>query len=89
MRHGHRWITGLALAGFLLSRGTRAEDWPQFLGPAANGISSETSLLDKWPFDGPPGLGETHRHDTARRRWRGELARPASPDRKRGDRRVS
>jgi outer membrane protein assembly factor BamB len=31
-----------------------AEDWPQFLGPRANGISSETNLLEKWPTNGPP-----------------------------------
>ena len=29
------------------------ENWPQFLGPAANGISRETGLLDKWPPAGP------------------------------------
>src|SRR5206468_12519531 len=32
------------------------EDWPQLLGPRANGISSETGLLDKWPANGPPVL---------------------------------
>ncbi|MEW6305147.1 MAG: PQQ-binding-like beta-propeller repeat protein [Verrucomicrobiota bacterium] len=32
----------------------RAEDWPQFLGPRANGTSTETGLLDKWPEKGPP-----------------------------------
>jgi outer membrane protein assembly factor BamB len=30
-----------------------AEDWPQFLGPHANGVSDETGLLDKWPTNGP------------------------------------
>ncbi len=30
------------------------EDWPQFLGPRANGTSTETGLLDKWPANGPP-----------------------------------
>lgn len=30
-----------------------AADWPQFLGPARNGISSETDLIDEWPADGP------------------------------------
>ena len=28
-------------------------DWPQFLGPQRNGISSETGLLDTWPEGGP------------------------------------
>ena len=35
-----------------------AEDWPNFLGPRANGISSETGLLDQWPTNGPPLLWE-------------------------------
>src|SRR5262249_52973888 len=29
------------------------EDWPQFLGPRAHGISGETNLLDRWPASGP------------------------------------
>ncbi len=33
-----------------------AADWPQFLGPARNGISSETNLAGAWPADGPPVL---------------------------------
>lgn len=32
----------------------KAGDWPQFLGPNANGISAETNLLDRLPTDGPP-----------------------------------
>lgn len=34
------------------------EDWPQFLGPRANGTSIETGLLEKWPSNGPPLLWE-------------------------------
>lgn len=30
-----------------------AGEWPQFLGPQRNGLSSETGLLDRWPEDGP------------------------------------
>lgn len=30
----------------------RAE-WPQLLGPARNGVSSETGLMEKWPAGGP------------------------------------
>lgn len=30
-----------------------AADWPQFLGPARNGISEETGLLETWPAGGP------------------------------------
>lgn len=28
-------------------------EWPQFLGPARNGVSSETGLMNEWPKDGP------------------------------------
>jgi outer membrane protein assembly factor BamB len=34
------------------------EDWPRFLGPRANGVSSETGLLEQWPTNGPPLLWE-------------------------------
>lgn len=46
----------IALSAFAAER--TGEDWPQFLGPRANGISSETGLLDKWPTNGPPLLWE-------------------------------
>jgi outer membrane protein assembly factor BamB len=51
----------LALAAVLLSRAAGAKndagaDWPQFLGPSANGVSRETGLLDQWPTNGPPVL---------------------------------
>ena len=31
-------------------------DWPQFLGPQRNGISTETGLIDTWPELGPVEL---------------------------------
>lgn len=31
----------------------KAANWPQFLGPDRNGISSETGLSRKWPENGP------------------------------------
>ena len=37
---------------------TAGEDWPQFLGPRANGISRESGLLERWPTNGPPLLWE-------------------------------
>src|SRR5688572_15236406 len=46
----------LILVGFLCKTIAHAEDWPQFLGPRANGISTETNLLQKWPEKGPPSL---------------------------------
>lgn len=30
------------------------DDWPQFLGPRADGTSLETGLLETWPAAGPP-----------------------------------
>jgi outer membrane protein assembly factor BamB len=35
-----------------------AGDWPQFLGPERNGISTETGLSTTWPKEGPPVLWE-------------------------------
>ena len=31
-------------------------DWPQFLGPQRNGVSSETGLIDAFPAAGPKEL---------------------------------
>ena len=47
-------ITGGAQTG--VAQGTKAKlapEWPQFLGPQRNGISTETGLLKAWPADGP------------------------------------
>lgn len=43
-----------ALFLFILALNSSAADWPQFLGPHANGVSDETGLLDRWPSNGPP-----------------------------------
>jgi outer membrane protein assembly factor BamB len=37
---------------------SHASDWPKFLGPNANGTSSETGLIDSFPPSGPPLLWE-------------------------------
>ncbi len=37
---------------------SEAADWPQFLGPTRNAISSETGLAKKWPDKGPPVVWE-------------------------------
>jgi outer membrane protein assembly factor BamB len=48
----------------LLSGLVHASDWPQWRGPARDGISAETGLLTAWPAGGPraiwtvTGLGE-------------------------------
>lgn len=33
---------------------SRADDWPQWRGPARDGVSKETGLLKEWPKAGPP-----------------------------------
>ena len=33
-----------------------ASDWPQFLGPARNGVYTGSDLADSWPKEGPPVL---------------------------------
>jgi outer membrane protein assembly factor BamB len=37
---------------------SHAEDWPEFLGPTANGTSTETNLINSFPADGPPIVWE-------------------------------
>ncbi len=51
---GAMWMIVLSGSGILSAMGdsqVSAADWPQFLGPDRNGISSETGLLDAWPDD--------------------------------------
>ncbi|MBI2928636.1 MAG: PQQ-binding-like beta-propeller repeat protein [Verrucomicrobia bacterium] len=60
--HGLRRGSDLLIATLLtlvfsvgvIAKEAEGEDWPQLLGPRANGISVETGLLDKWGADGPP-----------------------------------
>jgi outer membrane protein assembly factor BamB len=52
-------LFGLALFLIALtSCPAAASDWPQWRGPARNGISPETGLLKTWPADGPALLWE-------------------------------
>lgn len=48
------WLQ-LSLSCLQAAEATQA-DWPQFLGPTANGQSAETGLLEEWPAQGPPEL---------------------------------
>ena len=45
----------LLVAALGLARG-QAADWPHFLGPTSDGISTETGLLSAWPSSGPKVL---------------------------------
>jgi outer membrane protein assembly factor BamB len=38
---------------------TRAENWPQYLGPNRNGIVTEKNLAQSWPKEGPKELWRT------------------------------
>src|SRR5579862_907922 len=53
-----RHVVGVPLAfGLLMTVQAcvcSAGDWPRFLGPNGNNVSSETGLLSKWPADGVP-----------------------------------
>ncbi len=49
----------MIVAVALLASPLLAGDWPQFLGPTRNAVSSETGLLKQWPAAGPKVLWET------------------------------
>ena len=51
-----RLFSGFALAVFLVVSATRADDWPQWMGPQRDGVWSETGLVEKLPTNGPTVL---------------------------------
>ena len=54
LRKGRCSIAGLIIIAVTLgSAKAVAADWPQLLGPRADGTSSETGLLSAWPSGGP------------------------------------
>jgi outer membrane protein assembly factor BamB len=55
MSSARHWMV-VVCGGVLLSASARADDWPQFRGPARDNISKETGLLRKWPEGGPKVL---------------------------------
>jgi outer membrane protein assembly factor BamB len=48
-----KWLVVFGLT-LLLAEKSRAGDWPNWRGPARNGVSEETEWLQKWPDAGPP-----------------------------------
>jgi outer membrane protein assembly factor BamB len=52
-----RWPI-IGIVGLLICPAAEGQDWPQLLGPTANGVSVETGLLDRWPTNGPPLVWE-------------------------------
>lgn len=51
MRRSFPLVIGTTIV--LLTGFAVAADWPQWLGPARNGQSTETGLLTEWPSEGP------------------------------------
>ena len=59
MKYKSQVLSALTIAGFLAGALTSpspsnaaASEWPQFLGPDRNGVSSEKGLARKWPDNG-------------------------------------
>ncbi len=51
------FLFAVLFSGILASEpGNGAQDWPKYRGPAGDGISPETGLLQSWPADGPAEL---------------------------------
>ena len=50
----------VALLAFSTLLSIRAADWPQWRGPARDGLSTETGLLRQWPAGGPPLAWKTN-----------------------------
>ncbi len=46
-------LAALSFLLFINCVASASDDWAQFLGPHANGISDETGLVDRWPESGP------------------------------------
>jgi outer membrane protein assembly factor BamB len=53
-----RNVLACVVTASLLSLAGRADDWPQWRGPARTGLSKETGLLKQWPESGPKLLWE-------------------------------
>lgn len=53
-----RLLISATLLAFALSM--QAQDWPQFMGPDRNGITSQPGLLRTWPENGPEILWSTN-----------------------------
>ena len=48
-----RYVLGVAVA-LLVCGVAVADDWPGWLGPSRNGVSTESGWSTSWPADGPP-----------------------------------
>lgn len=50
----------ISTAMLALALSMQAQDWPQFMGPNRNGITSQPGLLRTWPENGPEILWSTN-----------------------------
>lgn len=50
------WTTALSAVCVAMLCGISYADWPQYMGPNRDGISTETGLLRSWPESGPEVL---------------------------------
>ena len=56
----HNKILGAPILCLLIgATSALAADWPQFMGPDGNGVSSEKGLARAWPDGGPHVLWRT------------------------------
>ena len=52
-RHPFTALALLAISAIAQSTSAAPGDWPEFRGPARDGVSKETGLLKEWPAGGP------------------------------------
>jgi outer membrane protein assembly factor BamB len=51
-------VVSSILIVFVCAISSRADDWPQFLGPTRNGVAPDPRIVDQWPDAGPKILWE-------------------------------
>src|SRR5271166_3894578 len=54
----HFFSISFILCALCVLCGETGADWPQFLGPTRNALSTETGLAKSWPEKGPPVVWE-------------------------------
>src|SRR5258707_1918154 len=52
-----QWASAISLA--LIACCSRADDWPQWMGPQRDGVWREKGVAEKFSVDGPPVLSPT------------------------------
>jgi len=52
----YKYLTRILFFLLILSSFSMASDWPQYLGPGRNAMSTETGIMRSWPAGGPEVL---------------------------------